>query len=125
MDEGNLDARLRTLFTAADTLPGFEARIMTRVRTLHAGPDAKLLALAERRRAATRQQLRRDTWMNVVSAAGIGAALIALAWHAGPLVGQWVDRSLIAAADPGTLAGISFVALGLGAWITLQRLLPQ
>ena len=120
-----LDARLRALFADADTAPGFEARVMARIAAQRAAPDAKLLLLAERRREATRQRLRSEAWMNSATAAGIGAALIALVWREGPAVARWVDQGLAAAMDIGSLASFAILALGLGGWIVLQRVLPR
>jgi len=125
MSERELDARLRALFAAADTAPGFEARVMARVAAQRAAPDAKLLLLAERRREAIRQRLRREAWMNSATAAGIGAALVALVWREGPAVAHWVEQGLAAASDAGSLGAFAFVALGVGAWVALQRLLPR
>jgi hypothetical protein len=124
MSERDLDARLRAIFAGADTLPGFESRVMARVSALQA-PDAKLLLIAERRREATRQRLRREAWSNAATAAGVGAALIALVWREGPAVAQWVERGMAAASDFGSLSGFAFLALGLGAWVALQRALPR
>jgi hypothetical protein len=120
-----LDVRLRALFADADTAPGFEARLMARIAAQRAAPDAKLLLLAERRREAVRQRLRREAWMNSATAAGIGAALIALVWREGPAVARWVDQGLAAAMDIGSLASFAVLALGLGGWIVLQRVLPR
>ena len=125
MSERDFDARLRALFADADTTPGFEARVMARVAARRASPDAKLLLLAERRREAIRQRLRREAWMNSATAAGIGAALVALVWREGPAVARWVDQALAAATDAGSLASFALLALGLGGWIVLQRVLPR
>lgn len=125
MSERDLDARLRTLFADADTAPGFEARVMARIAARHAAPDAKMLLLAERNREATRQRLRREAWMNVGTAAGIGAALIALVWREGPAVARWVEQALAAATDVGSLGAFACVALGIGTWVALQRLMPR
>ena len=125
MSERDLDARLRTLFADADTAPGFEARVMACIAARHAAPDAKMLLLAERDREATRERLRREAWMNVGTAAGIGAALIALVWREGPAVAHWVEQGIAAAFDIGSLGTFAFVSLGIGTWVALQRLLPR
>ena len=92
MSERDLDARLRALFADADTGPGFEAQVMARIAARHTAPDAKMLLLAERHREATRQRLRREAWMNVGTAAGIGTALIALVWREGPAVARYLTQ---------------------------------
>jgi hypothetical protein len=120
VSERDLDARLRAIFAAADTLPGFESRVMARISALHA-PDAKLLLLAERRREATRRRLRREALSNAATAAGVGGALIALVWREGPAVAQWVERGTAAASDFGSLSGYAFLALGIGVWAAVQR----
>jgi hypothetical protein len=125
MSERDLDARLRALFADADTAPGFEARVMARIAARHTATDAKLLLLAERHREAIRLRLRREAWMNVGTAAGIGAALIALVWREGPAVVRWVEQGLAAASDLGSFGTFAFVSLGIGAWVALQRLLPR
>ncbi len=124
MSEDNLDARLRAFFANTDTSASFEAQLMARIEALHAAPDAALLDMAERHRDATRRQLREDTWMNAVTATSVLAALIALVWHEGPAVTRWVELGLAAAAGPGTLAGVTFVATGVSVWIALRRFLP-
>ena len=125
MNGRNLDARLRALFADADTAPGFEARVLARIAALHTTPDAKLLILAERRREATRQRLQQEAWTNSATAAGIGAALIALVWRKGPVVAHWVDQALAAASSFGALGSVAIIALGLGTWVALQRALPR
>lgn len=125
MSERDLDARLRALFADADTGPGFEAQVMARIAARHAAPDAKMLLLAERHREATRQRLRREAWMNVGTAAGIGTALIALVWREGPAVARWVEQGLAAASDVGSLGTFAFVSLAIGTWVALQRLMTR
>lgn len=125
MSERDLDARLRALFADADTGPGFEAQVMARIAARHTAPDAKMLLLAERHREATRQRLRREAWMNVGTAAGIGTALIALVWREGPAVARWVEQGLTAASDVGSLGTFAFVSLGIGTWVALQRLMTR
>ncbi len=65
---------MRRLLAGADTSPGFEARVLARVAALEASPAAESRSLAERRRELEHRRLRRDSWMNAVTAAGIGAA---------------------------------------------------
>lgn len=125
MSDAGVDARLRTLFAGVDTAPGFDAAVMARVAALRATPDPKLLILAERSREVTRRRLRREAWMNAGTVAGIGAALIAFVWREGPAIAHWVEQGLAATSDMGSLAGLAFVALGFGAWIALQRLMPR
>ena len=49
MNDNRLDARMRALFAGIDTSTEFEARVLARIGTLHAGPDANLLACAQRK----------------------------------------------------------------------------
>ncbi len=124
MNDNRLDARMRALFAGIDTSTEFEARVLARIGTLHAGPDANLLVCAQRHREATRRRLRQQAWMNATTAIGIGAALIALVWQQGPAVTHWVQRGLATTSDSGALAAVTFAALGVSAWIALRRLLP-
>jgi hypothetical protein len=98
---------------------------MARVAAPRAVADPKLLILAERSREVTRRRLRREVWMNAGTAAGIGAALVALVWREGAAIAPWVEQGLAATSDMGALAGLAFVALGFGAWIALQRFMPR
>ena len=120
-----LDARLRRLLAGADTSPGFEARVLARVASLEAAPAADRRSLAERRRELERRWLRRESWMNAVTAAGIGAAGIAVVWRNGPNVARWVEESASIAADPAPLMGFALAVLALGLWPALRSLLPR
>ena len=63
--------------------------------------------------------------MNVTTAAGIGAAAIALIWRRGPVVVEHMQVVLDAAADPGFLSGIALAVLAVALWPLLQRFLPR
>jgi hypothetical protein len=120
-----LDIRMRRLLAGADTFPGFEARVLARVAALEAVPDAESRSLAERRRELEHRRLRRDSWMNAVTAAGIGAAGIAVVWRNGPDVARWVEMGVAQATDPALLMGFALAVLGLGLWPALRSLLPR
>jgi hypothetical protein len=63
--------------------------------------------------------------MNAVTAAGIGAAGIAVVWRNGPNVARWVAESASIAADPALLTGFALAVLALGLWPALRSLLPR
>ena len=122
---GMFDARMRRHFSDADTSPGFEARVMQRIAALRAAPAAEERARVERGRELARLRLRREAWMNVTTAAGIGAAAIALIWRRGPVVVEHMQVAFDAAADPGFLTGIALAVLAVALWPLLQRFLPR
>ena len=121
--ETRLDARLRALFANVDTSPEFDAGVMRRVAALGSAPGVDLRAQFERRRELARRRLRREAWLNAATAAGIGAAAIALVWRHGPQVAEAVLAGLHAAADPIVLMGTAFVVLAVGLWPVLRRFL--
>ena len=121
----NLDTRMRRLFEGVDTSPGFEARVLARVASLESDAAAALRSLAERRRALEQRWLRRESWMNAVTAAGIGAAGIAVVWRNGPSVVRWVEDSSSLVSDPSLLMGFALAVLALGLWPALRSLLPR
>jgi hypothetical protein len=121
----DLDARMRRLFEGVDTSPGFEARVLARVAALESDAAAALRSLAERRRALEQRWLRRESWMNAVTAAGIGGAGIAVVWRNGPSVVRWVEDNSSIASDPSLLMGFALAVLALGLWPALRSLLPR
>jgi hypothetical protein len=121
----DLDTRMRRLFEGVDTSPGFEARVLARVASLESDAAAALRSLAERRRALEHRWLRRESWMNAVTAAGIGAAGIAVVWRNGPSVVRWVEDSSSLVSDPPLLMGFALAVLALGLWPALRSLLPR
>jgi len=122
---GPFDARMRRILANVDTSPGFEARVMERNESLGVVPAAHQRARVERRRELARLRLRRETWINVTTAAGIGAAAIALIWRRAPMVVEHMQVALDAAADPRFLSGIALAVLSVGLWPLLQRFLPR
>ena len=121
----DLDTRMRRLFEGVDTAPGFEERVLARVASLESDAAVALRSLAERRRALEQRWLRRESWMNAVTAAGIGAAGIAVVWHNGPSVVRWVEESSSLVSDPSLLMGFALAVLALGLWPALRSLLPR
>ena len=125
MSERDLDARLRALFADADTGPGFEAQVMARIAA-QALPGCLAMAFGEEEHFLVGCRVpRREAWMNVGTAAGVGTALIALVWREGAAVARWVEQGLAAASDVGSLGTFAFVSLGIGTWVALQRLMPR
>ena len=122
-----LDARMRRLFEDADTLPGFEARVLARVAALEALPAARLLAEAERRRELDRRRLLREAWANGAIVAGIGAAGVAVVLRHGAGVANWVLEfaAEAAASGPSLSMGFALAVLAAGAWPLLRGFLPR
>jgi hypothetical protein len=119
------DARMRRILASTDTSPGFEARVMDRIASLRASPTARARARVERGRELARLRLRREAWMNVTTAAGIGAAAIALIWRRGPVIVEHMQVALDAAADPGILSGVALAVLAVALWPLLRRFMPR
>ncbi len=122
---GDLDARMRRLFAGVDTASGFESRLAARIAAMQPVPEDVLRERFERRRDRARRQLRRDAWVNGVTAAGIGAAGIALIWRNAPAVARWVEESAVLASEPVFSATLTLAALALAAWPALRRLTPR
>jgi hypothetical protein len=116
---------LREAFAGLDTSPGFEARVAARVAALEAVPVHVQRAHAELRRHREAQRLRREYWLNAATAAGAGAAAIAVVWRHGPAVARWTEAMLSAAAEPGALMGLALGVLALGLWPLLRGWLPR
>jgi hypothetical protein len=121
-DKDALDARLRRLFAGVDTAPGFEARLAARIEALPGLPGDVLRVRIELQRETVRRRLRREAWLNAATAAGVGAALVALVWREGPVVTRWVEAGIAATSDPGAYLGVAFAALAFGLWIPLGKL---
>ena len=117
----DFDARMRRLFAGVDTAPGFEARVMQGVAALGRAPRTELRAQIERSRSRSARDLARQAWTNVATAAGVGAAGIALVWHQRLEITQAVQTGLAAAADSGFLLGIAAAVLAAGLWPVLRR----
>jgi hypothetical protein len=115
IEEGRLEGRLRGLFGSLDAHTGFEERVMAQVASLAAmqglsRPD--LRAQFERRRELTRRRLRRETWSNGITIAGIGAAAAVLVWHYADPIGRWlIEPATSGQVDPMLAAGISLAAV--------------
>ena len=95
------------------------------MRRARATPTAQLRARVERGSELARLRLRREAWMNVTTAAGIGAAAIALIWRRGPVVVEHMQVALDAAVDPGFLSGVALAVLAVALWPLLRRFLPR
>lgn len=122
---GDLDARMRRLFAGVDTAPGFGSRLAARIAAVHPVPAEVLRERFERRRDRARRQLRRDAWVNGVTAAGIGAACIAFVGQNSAAVARWVEESVIFASDPALYMGVALAALAIAAWPALRRFMPR
>lgn len=121
----DFEARLRRVFAGIDTSIRFEARLAARIAALRTEPAEVLRERVEQRRIRAGKRLRREAWMNAASAAGVGAAALALVWRQGPAVAAWMDGVLAAAVDPGVLGGVAIVVLAAGFWPVLRGLLPR
>jgi hypothetical protein len=116
---------MRRLFAGVDTSAGFEARLLARVAALPAVPEAELRACADRRQELARRRLRREAWMNGVTAVGVGAAVMALVWRHGPAVAGWTEQAMLAMSDPDVLARGALVVVAACLWPAVRRLLPR
>ena len=123
--DGDLDARMRRLFAGLDTAPGFESRVAARIAAMHPVTSKVLREQFERRRIRAQRQLRRDAWVNGVTAAGIGAAGIAVVWRNAPAVAHWVEEGAVLASEPAFSAALALAALAVAAWPALRRLMPR
>ena len=120
-----LDERMRRHFAGIDTAPGFEARLAARIAGATAPDLAALRARAARRRQRESDALRREAWMESAIAAALGFAAIALVWYHGPAVSQGVELAFDAVREPAVLTSLTVAALGVAAWLPLQRYLPR
>lgn len=119
------DARMREIFAGIDTAPGFEARVAARVAALEAVPAEARRARAELRHRREAGRLRREYWLNAATAAGAGAAAIAVVWRHGPAVARWTEAAATVASEPGALMGLALGALAFGLWPVLRGWLPR
>ena len=111
MSDGDprLDLRLRRLFAGLDARAGFEERLAARIAAVASRPNADLREQFERRRELVLRRLRRAAWLNAISAAGIGAAALALYWQYEVAIAQWLSG--MPALDANWLAGGTFAIL--------------
>lgn len=105
-----LDARLRRLFAGLDAREGFEQRLAARIAAADVRPRADLREQFERRRELVARRLRREAWLNSISAAGIGAAALLLYGRYAQDFARWFLGAL-PAADPAWLAGGTLAVL--------------
>jgi hypothetical protein len=113
MNAEGLDARLRRHFAGVDTGPGFETRVRARVAVLPAPAIVERRLECERQQFELRERLRREAWLNVATAVGIGAATLAVVWRKGPEVAGWIHDVLEAA---GSGSGLGVVVAIVGGW---------
>jgi hypothetical protein len=116
---------MRRLFAGVDTSAGFEARLLARVEALAPVAEAELRARADRRQELARRRLRREAWLNGVTAVGVGAAVMALVWRHGPAVAGWTEQVMLAMSDPDVLARGALVMVVACLWPAVRRLLPR
>jgi hypothetical protein len=116
----NYEDRLRRLCGSLDAAPGFEERVMQRVATLPAAPRSDLRAQFERRRALRCGRLRREAWMNGLTALGLGACAGALLWRYESLIRQVAGASA-SLFDPQLLGGSTIVTLVAALWLLIRR----
>ena len=116
-----LDAHLRRLYGGLDARSGFEERLAARVAATAARPPADLREQFERRRELVARRLRRDAWLNAISAAGVGASAIVLYGRYSQEFAHWLTGSL-PALDPLWLAGATLVVLATTLAPVVKRL---
>lgn len=117
-DPAALDGRLRRLLSGLDTRPGFEERLRARIAST-ALPRADLRAQLEARRLAVRRRLRREVWMNGITAAGVIAAVAALFWRVEPAIGRFT-QSTLTSVDPLIVGFVTLAVLALALWPVLR-----
>jgi len=116
----NADDRLRRLFGNLDAEPGFEERVMQRVATLATAPREDLRAQYERRRALLRRRLKREAWMNGITAIGLGACAGALLWRYAAEI-QRLATDYAPLIDPQLLAVGTVASVGALIWLLIRR----
>lgn len=117
-DPTALDGRLRRLMSELDTRPGFEERLRARIASA-AQPRADLRARLEVQHLAARRRLRREAWMNGITAAGAVATTAALLWRIAPAIGRFT-QSTLTAADPLIIGSATLAVLALVLWPVLR-----
>lgn len=117
-DPTALDGRLRRLMSGLDARPGFEERLRARIASA-ALPRADLRAQLEARRLAVRRRLRREVWMNGITAAGVVAAIATLLWRLTPAIERFAG-SAWASADPLTVSCTTLAVLAAVLWPVLR-----
>jgi hypothetical protein len=121
-NQAALDARLRRLLDGPDVSAGFEARVMKCIAGLAtAAPREDLRAQFERRRGLMRRRIRREAWMNSITALGLGACASALLWRYASEIQQFATDSM-QLIDPNLLIGSVLAIVGLSIWAVLKRL---
>ncbi len=120
-----IDARLRRMLAGLDAREGFETRVMQRVavRVAHAGAQgADLRFQFERRRELVRRRLRRESWSNGITIAGVGAAVGALVWRYSDEIVRWAAASdSVAALDPMLVVGVTLATLAAAVWPFVRK----
>jgi hypothetical protein len=120
----SLDARLQRIYAGLDTSPGFDARVMARVRGEEQAAASKAAARAEesmryeltKRRQSWRGRVRRWVTLDAVGAAALAGFLGRVVWTAAADRAEWISM----------YASQSVTALGvLLALATLPALLLQ
>lgn len=114
-----LDLRLRRLFGGLDAGAGFESRVMQRVATHAAAPQGNLRAQFERRRELVRRRLRREAWMNGITALGMAACAAALLRHFVPEIQRLATHTVLQV-DPVVLAAGTVAAVGAAVWLLVR-----
>lgn len=121
MSGEDLDARLRRHFAGIDTAPDFEARVAARVATLPAVAVADLKLRCERSQYEIEARLRRDAWLNAATAAGVGAAAIALVWRNAAAVAASVHGAFDTLAQTGSATLVIAAVVAAALWPLIQR----
>jgi hypothetical protein len=124
-DDEAFDTRMRRHLSGIDTSPAFEARLAACIAAVAGEPAEARRSRVERERDEFARRLRRETWTNAATAAGIGAAALAVVWRHAPVVADRVEGLLTAALDPNLLGGVAVAVLAAGLWPVLQRYLPR
>jgi hypothetical protein len=121
-DEPGLDARLRRLFTGIDTDAKFVTRVMARIAAETPVIDGDRRRQIERDWALARRRLRRESWANLTTVAGIGAAAGALLWRFAPQIMQWTEAGGPKMLDPWLVTAVVAFAMVAGLWPLRARL---
>lgn len=120
--EPGLDARLRRLFAGIDTDAQFETRVMALIAADAPVIDGDQTQQIEREWALARRRLRRESWANVATVAGIGAAGGALLWRYAPQIMQWTEAGGATMLDPWLVTAVVALAMVAGLWPLRARL---
>ncbi len=93
---------------------------MQRVAMLATAPREDLQVQYERRRALLRRRLKREAWMNGITALGLGACAGALLWRYASEI-RWLATHYTPLIDPNLLAVGTVAALGALVWLLIKR----